>query len=221
MAPQNDNQYAQNDNPRTVRVQIVADVICAHSYIGFTRLGRAAGRLREEGVDVRVEVLPFELAPGAPTTGQPLLAVLRHVFGERAVTDALALAERAVADGLRFDYENALASGTFEAHRLILLAGRQGLAEPMTERLFRAHFTDGLHIGDPDVLAALAAEVGVRTDEEAARDSAGELKERLDRVRGQGVTGVPVIVVDGVPPMTGAQPEETLYRALRTGVRSA
>lgn len=46
-----------------------------------------------------------------------------------------------------------LASGTFEAHRLILMAGRQGLAEPMTERLFRAHFTDGLHIGDPQVLA--------------------------------------------------------------------
>ncbi|WP_406168193.1 DsbA family protein [Streptomyces sp. NBC_00996] len=211
----------QRDTRQAVRVQIVVDVICAHSYIGFTRLGRAVARLREEGVEARVEVLPFELAPGAPTTGQPLLDVLRHVFGERAVTDALALAERATADGLRFDYERALASGTFEAHRLILMAGWQGLAEPMTERLFRAHFTDGLHIGDPQVLAALAAEAGVRTDEEAARDSAGELKERLDRVRGQGVTGVPVVVVDGVPTMTGVQPEETLYRALRTGVRPA
>lgn len=199
-----------------VRAEIVVDVICAHSYIGWTRYARAAARLREEGVDVRLDVLPFELAPGAPTTGGPLLQVLRHVFGEHAVTDALALAERAVADGLRLDYERAVATGTFEAHRLILLAGRQGLAEQMTERLFRAHFTDGLHIGDPEVLAGLAAEVGVRTDDEAAAGSAEELKQRLEYVRGQGVRGVPVFVVDGVAPMSGAQSEDTLYGALRS-----
>ncbi|MEV7525746.1 DsbA family protein [Streptomyces sp. NPDC091371] len=200
-----------------VRAEFVVDVICAHSYIGWTRLARAAARLRNEGVEVQLDVLPFELAPGAPTTGQPLLTVLRHVFGEHAVTDALATAERATADGLRLDYENAVATGTFEAHRLILLAGRQGRAEQMTERLFRAHFTDGLHIGDPQVLARLAAEAGVRTDEEADADSADELKERLAHVRGKGVTGVPVFVVDGVPPMSGAQSEDTVYRALRAG----
>ena len=66
MAPQNDNQYAQNDNPRTVRVQIVADVICAHSYIGFTRLGRAAAA-HSDGVLVGVEhpaVLGREVGAG-------------------------------------------------------------------------------------------------------------------------------------------------------------
>ncbi|MFI6358586.1 DsbA family protein [Streptomyces sp. NPDC050743] len=200
-----------------VRAEIVVDVICAHSYIGWTRYARAAARLREEGVDVRLDILPFELAPGAPTTGGPLLEVLRRVFGEHAVTDALALAERAADEGLRLDYERAVATGTFEAHRLILLAGRQGRAEEMTERLFRAHFTDGLHIGDPEVLARLAAEVGVRTDDEASTGSAEELKQRLEYVRGQGVRGVPVFVVDGVPPMSGAQSEATLYGALRSG----
>ncbi|MFF8405619.1 DsbA family protein [Streptomyces sp. NPDC014846] len=199
-----------------VRAEIVVDVICAHSYIGWTRYARAAARLREEGVDVRLDVLPFELAPGAPTTGSPLLEVLRRVFGEHAVTDALAVAERATADGLRLDFERGVATGTFEAHRLILVAGRQGRAEEMTERLFRAHFTDGLHIGDPEVLARLAAEVGVRIDDEATAGSAEELKQRLEYVRGQGVRGVPVFVVDGVPPMSGAQSEDALYGALRS-----
>ncbi|POX46524.1 DsbA family protein [Streptomyces sp. Ru72] len=204
-----------------VRAEIVVDVICAHSYIGWTRFARAAARLREEGVDVQVDVLPFELAPGAPTTGSPLLEVLRHAFGEHAVTNALALADRAVDEGLSFDYGRAVATGTFEAHRLILLAGRQGHAEQMTERLFRAHFTDGLHIGDPQVLARLAAEVGVRIDDEAAAGSAEELKQRLEYVRGHGVRGVPVFVVDGVPPMTGEQPEDALYGALRSAAGRA
>ncbi|WP_042429196.1 DsbA family oxidoreductase [Streptacidiphilus anmyonensis] len=211
----------RTDARQVVRAEIVLDLICAPSYIGFTRLSRAVARLREEGVDVQLGVLPFQLAPGAPTTGSPLLPVLKHAFGDHAVVQALDMAERAVADGLRFDYENAVATGTFDAHRLVLLAARQGLAEPMTERLFRAHFTDGLHIGDPEVLAGLAAEVGVRVDPAEEASSAEELKERLAYVRDHGVTGVPVFVVDGVPPLTGAQAEDTLYRTLRSAATTA
>jgi 2-hydroxychromene-2-carboxylate isomerase len=149
--------------PHSVKVQIVADVICSHSYLGYTRFARAANRLRAEGVAVEVEFLPFELAPGASSEGQPLLAVLEQTFGSQAVGGALAFAERAAREGLRFEYGKAIATGTFDAHVLIADAALQDKAEPMAERLFRAHFTDGLHIGDPATLARLAAEVGVAT----------------------------------------------------------
>ncbi|MFF7475512.1 DsbA family protein [Streptomyces sp. NPDC008092] len=218
----------------TVRVRIALDVICVHSYLGYTRFTRAADRLRAEGHRVQVEFLPFELAPGAGTEGQPLLPVLERVFGPQAVRQTLRFAEQLAAEGLDLHYERAVATGTFEAHRLIARAARQGRAEQMVERLFRAHFTDGLHIGDRATLARLAEEVGVTTDDsgpgpaapasETAAETAAEterLQAELDRVRGLGVSGVPVFFIDGVRPLTGSQPEAALLAALREAAPTA
>ncbi|MED7931643.1 DsbA family protein [Nonomuraea sp. LP-02] len=196
---------------RHVKAQLVMDVICAHSYLGYTRFARAAGRLRAEGVQVTVEFLPFELAPGAPADGRPLLAVLEQTFGPQAAAGVLVLAEHAAREGLRFEYGKAIATGTFDAHRLIADAARQDKAEPMAERLFRAHFTDGLHIGDPATLARLAAEVGVTT----GHVPPAAVRARLDRVRRLGVTGVPVFLIENLPPLTGSPSETTLLAALR------
>ncbi|GAA3684690.1 DsbA family protein [Nonomuraea antimicrobica] len=197
--------------PQSVKTQLVMDVICAHSYLGYARFARAADRLRTEGVRVTVEFVPFELAPGAPADGRPLLAVLEQTFGPQAAASALTFAERAAREGLRFEYGKAIATGTFDAHRLIADAAHQDKAEPMAERLFRAHFTDGLHIGDPTTLAQLAAEVGVTT----GHVPPAEVRARLDHVRRLGITGVPVFLIENLPPLTGSQTETTLLAALR------
>ncbi|MEV0844891.1 DsbA family oxidoreductase [Streptomyces sp. NPDC049954] len=202
----------------TVDVRIALDVICVHSYVGYTRFTRAANRLRDQGVSVRVDVLPFELAPGAGTEGQPLLPVLERAFGPQAVRQTLAYAGQLRSEGLELHYEHAVATGTFEAHRLIARAARQGRAEQMTERLFRAHFSDGLHIGDPGVLARLAREAGVDPEAVPVDDPTPEdarLRAELDRVRGLGVTGVPVFFVEDRPALTGSQSEEALFTAVR------
>ncbi|MGW0965795.1 DsbA family oxidoreductase [Streptomyces sp. NPDC002516] len=216
----------------TVDVRIALDVICVHSYLGYTRFTRAADRLRAEGHRIQVEFLPFELAPGAGTEGAPLLPVLERAFGPQAVRQTLQFAGQVAAEGLELHYERAVATGTFEAHRLIARAARQGRAEQMVERLFRAHFTDGLHIGDSSTLARLAAEAGVTADEPGTAGSVPEtaaetdaeterLRTELDRVRGLGVTGVPVFLIDGVRRLTGSQPEAVLLSALREAVGSA
>lgn len=206
----------------TVRAEIVLDVICVHSYLGYTRFARAAERLRATGVQVEVDFLPFELAPGAGTVGAPLLEVLERTFGPQAVAGIVQLAESAKQDGLDLHYERAVATGTFEAHQLIARAAAQGRAEQTVERLFRAHFTDGLHIGDAGTLAELAAEAGVRTAAAADTAEAGatsgpgaeELRARLDEVRRRGITSVPVFFIDGLPPLTGSQSESALFAAL-------
>ncbi|MFE0547782.1 DsbA family protein [Streptomyces sp. NPDC058891] len=208
----------------TVHVRIALDVICVHSYLGYTRFIRAADRLRAEGRQVRVEFLPFELAPGAGTEGEPLLPVLERVFGAEAVRQTLRHAEQLAAEGLELHYERAVATSTFEAHRLIARAARQGRAEQLVERLFRAHFTDGLHIGDATTLARLAEEVGVMEDDGSVPvDMTAEterLRAELDRVRRLGVTGVPVFSIDGVRPLHGSQPEAALFAALREAART-
>ncbi|TMR95317.1 hypothetical protein [Nonomuraea basaltis] len=43
----------------------------------------------------------------------------------------------------------------------------------------------------------------------------GELRAELDRVRRLGVTGVPVFLIEGLPPLAGSQTENTLFAALK------
>ncbi|WP_331765259.1 DsbA family protein (plasmid) [Streptomyces sp. NBC_01384] len=191
-------------------VQVVVDIACAHSYVGVTRLARAVERRRAAGETVEVSFLPFQLAPHASGAATPLLEALKRHLGPGAREGAARMAADAAADGLTLDYERALATNTFEAHRLIALAAAQGLQEEMTERLFRAHFTDGLHIGDPATLAALAAEVGV-TFSDAGRE---ELEAVLDRVRSLGVRGVPVFFFGDGTVLSGSQSEQVLDAAL-------
>ncbi|MFG1616364.1 hypothetical protein ACGFI3_26690 [Nonomuraea wenchangensis] len=72
----------------------------------------------------------------------------------------------------------------------------------MAERLFRAHFSDGPHIGDSATLTRLAAEVGVTPGHVPSR----EVRARLDRVRRLGITGVPVFLIENCPRSPGPGP---------------
>ncbi|MEV6668697.1 DsbA family protein [Streptomyces sp. NPDC051162] len=214
-----------------VKADMVLDVICVHSYIGFTRLRRAAGRLRAAGREVELTFRPYELAPAAPNVAQPLVPVLQRLFGPYAETQIARTTGQAAREGLELDYDRAVVGNTFAAHLLIARAQAQGRAEAMVERLFRAHFTDGLYIGDPGVLRSLAEECGLETAGSTSgpdgflrrfpgggttpyeEPDAEALREELDRMRRHGVTGVPLFRIrDRV--LCGPQTERALYEAL-------
>ncbi|MEU6055962.1 DsbA family oxidoreductase [Streptomyces xanthochromogenes] len=193
-----------------MNVQVVLDIACAHSYVGVTRLYRAADALRAKGEEATISFLPFQLAPYASGTATPLIEALERHLGRGVRESTRRMAAEARGDGLTLDYERALATNTFESHRLLALAGAQGRQEPMAERLFRAHFTDGLDIGDPAVLARLADEAGVAFDDTGR----AELEAELARVRSLGITGVPVFLFEDGTVLAGSQSEEALAAAL-------
>ncbi len=117
----------------------------------------------------------------------------------------------AAVDGLDLRYDQAIGANTLEAHRLIWLAQREGQGPEMADRLFRAHFTDGLDVGDPAVLAKLAGEVGVQDTGEGGE----EVRAEVGRARELGITGVPLFLFEDKYAVSGAQPVETLVAALR------
>ena len=83
------------------------------------------------------------------------------------------------------------------------------------EAIYAALWQEGRDIGDPDVLAELAEEVGLDAEEirEATEDETLEerLAERFDEARRRGVTGVPTFAYDGQA-ARGAVPPEHLKR---------
>ena len=131
------------------------------------------------------------------------------------------LAALATEVGLEFNWRAARSGNTFDAHRLVHLAGEvrgQALAGRTHERLLRAYFSEGRAIGDRDTLVDLASETGL--DPDAVRDML-ESDDYGNHVRSDeatakmlGITSVPFFVLDrryGVP---GAQPTEVFEQAL-------
>lgn len=192
-----------------LRVEMVLDLICAASYLAWVRLERVLSELRAQGVRAELVFRPFRLAPDAGFDGEPLLRVLVDKFGKGVIAETAQAARDALDDGVILHYDRAVTADTFEAHRLVAVAARQGLAEPMVSRLFRAHFADGLNIADRAVLDALAAETGVTQTGGAE----GELRSELDRTRARGIRSVPVVLVARGPSLAGVQ-TETRYRAV-------
>lgn len=113
---------------RCVKVEIYSDVVCPWCYIGHTRFARAVERYRAKGGEVEVEFRPFQLAPDAKSNGELTLTWAAVKFGgaEQAAQMFGRVTGVAAEDGLVLDFDHSIQANTFDAHRLIRLAGEQG-----------------------------------------------------------------------------------------------
>jgi predicted DsbA family dithiol-disulfide isomerase len=221
----------QDTTRPTVTVEVWSDVVCPWCYIGKRKfasgLAQVEAELAEQGVDVAFDVSyhPYQLDPTAATgVAGPVIDAYAKKFGghERAAAIIANVSERAGEVGLDFRMERALRANTFLAHRLIWLAAQPDspvAQDAMKERLLRAYFHDGLDIGDPDVLADCAAEIGFDHDEVekflASGRGADEVHAELGVASTNGITAVPTYVVNGRWAIPGAQEPETFAQVLR------
>jgi predicted DsbA family dithiol-disulfide isomerase len=215
----------------TVTVEVWSDVVCPWCYIGKRKfasgLAQVQSELAEAGVDVAFDVSyhPYQLDPtAAPGAAGPVIDAYAKKFGgpERAAAIIANVSERAAEVGLDFRMDRALRANTLLAHRLIWMAGQPDspvAQDAMKERLLEAYFHDGANIGDPDVLADCAAEVGFDRDEAreflASGRGTDEVRAELDHASDNGITAVPTYVVNGRWAIPGAQEPETFAQVLR------
>lgn len=202
-------------------VEIWSDINCPWCYIGKRRIEAALAKFAHADA-VNVLWRSFELDPEAPAelpgNGAVMLAEKYGVPLERAQAMEQTVSDTAAADGLDYDLEHARIGSSFDAHRLVHLAGRHGLQDAMKERLFRARFTEGRLISDPETLVELASEVGLDGAEVRTMLAGDEFVDavRADELaaRQLGITGVPMFVVDRAFGISGAQPAEQLLALL-------
>jgi len=205
----------------SLTVEIWSDVVCPWCYIGKRRFEAAAAQLRDE-VDLQVVFRPYQLDPTAsPGTSEPVLTAYAKKFGgvERAAQIVEHVSSVAAGEGLSFNMDIALRANTLLAHRLLFLAEGTGQQYAMKERLLQAYFCDGLDIGDPDVLADCAAEVGMPRDAVSAflasDDGVAEVRKMLQAAADAEITAVPTFVLDGRWAVPGAQDAETFVNVIR------
>lgn len=204
-----------------IDVEIWSDVICPWCYIGKRRFEAAVEALRDE-IEVRAVYRPYQLDPRAtPGATTPVAEAYARKFGgpEQAERIIDHLTSVAAAEGLEFHMRRAQRANTLLAHRLLWLTEATGHQAALKERLLAAYFTDGLDVGDPDVLARCAADVGL--DQARVRafldsdDGVQEVRAMLDEAVQAGITAVPTYVLDGRWSIPGAQDADTFVQVLR------
>ena len=204
-----------------MQVEIWSDVVCPWCFIGKRRFEDALSRF-PHAKDVDVVWRSFELDPSAPFShGVDNAARLAAKYGvSREQAEAMLERMTRVADdeGLAFRLDIARSGRTFDAHRLLHLAAEHGLQDALKEAFLSAYQEKGQHIADPDVLMAVAVEVGL--DETEVRDLL-EGDRYSDDVRNDerqgheiGVQGVPFFVFDRRYAVSGAQASDVLLEVL-------
>ncbi len=212
-------QCGDADRPvphRSVRIDVVSDVVCPWCYVGKRRL-EAALAARPDGHLFEVAYHPYELNPGA-TASVPVPEALRHKYGERAEGMMRRVVKAAADEGITMDFATALRGNTFDAHRLIVHAGHHGRQGETVERLMAAHFTDGRDIADHGTLADVAAEAGLDHAEALAMLTSGEgtaqVREEIEAAQTMGVSTVPTYIIERRWVVQGAQRAAVFTAAL-------
>jgi len=203
------------------RLDIVSDAICPWCYIGKRQLERALPLLAQEGLRFTVHWNPFQLNPDMPREGVDRHAYRTAKFGswERSQELDARVSEAASAVGLAFRLDRLQRTpNTVDAHRLVWLAGEQGVQDAVMEAVFRAYFTEGGDLGDRELLADCAAAGGMQRDLAldflTGKELELEVRDADREARQAGVNGVPSFFLDGYGLFSGALPAEQIATAL-------
>jgi predicted DsbA family dithiol-disulfide isomerase len=205
-------------------VDVISDVICPWCFIGKRRLEKA---LAAQGGSIKVRWLPFQLNPTMPKDGISRRDYRIKKFGSWERSQELDARVIAVGkeEGIDFAFDRIERTpNTLDAHRLIWLADKEGVQDAVVEALFRAYFTEGRDISNPQTLLDVVAEAGLdrlRADAVlkgnegmVALTEAGEVSRRHH------VDGVPFFVVNEQITLGGAQQPETFLEAFKQAVGS-
>lgn len=204
-----------------MQIEVWSDVVCPWCYLGKRRLESALAGFEHAG-DVAVVWRSFELDPSAPRrregTAAEHLAAKYGMSPEQVEASWARLTGLAKAEGLEYHLDRTQGGSSFDAHRLLQLAREHGRQDEVKERFLRAYFTEGLPVGEPEVLARLAVEAGLPEDEVAgllAGDRFAEAVRADEReAAALGIGGVPFFAIDRRYGVSGAQSAEHLLHAL-------
>ena len=205
-----------------IEIEIWSDVMCPFCYIGKRKFETALERFEHKD-KVNVIWKSYLLDPGLVSDSTK--SIHQHLTVSKGWTPDYAkemgkhVSAMAKEEGLQYNLDQVKVANTFDAHRLIQMAKQKNRGDEMEEFLFRAYFTEGKNLADPEVLKAIASLIGIENEEvETMLRGKGYAKEVLEDLKAAediGVSGVPFFVFNRKFAVSGAQPSETFLKALK------
>lgn len=207
-----------------MKITYWSDYACPYCYIGETYLKQAIEHMGI-GEQVEVEMKAFELDPDSSKayTGTTVDRFAKKyclsIQGAQAKIDSISKMGKYA--GLDFHYAETRYTNTFDAHRLTKLAQKtdKALADRLSERLYKAYFSEGLELADHFVLLRIARYEGLDENEVRSLLATDEfaMDVRLDEQEADryNIHGVPYFLLDGQLTIPGALPVESMEAALR------
>lgn len=180
-------------------------------------------RLGDEA-EFDVKWVPFQLNDQAPGgQGVNKLEMYKAKFGEERVAQMLPMMrETGRQEGINFSY-GGNTGNTYDSHRLISFAAKQGKQDETVEELFRNYFEEEKCLSDRSVLIAAAQKVGLQGAEAmlASREEARDVDEDLRKYQfGMRISGVPHFIIDGKSGGSGAFEADEMEKMFRQCLRS-
>lgn len=195
-----------------LKVDIWSDIACPWCYIGKRKF--ETGLANFSGKDnVEVEYHSFELSPDTPVDFEGSAAdfLVEKKGMPKAQVDQMLeqVTQVAAGVGLDFQFDRVKQTKTLKAHELLHFAKAYGKQIELKERLLRAYFVEGKHLGDEAELVALAEEVGLDRGASANALAQGTLgaavQADIDQANAYGISGVPFFVFNHKYGVSGAQ----------------
>ncbi|HWQ90995.1 MAG TPA: DsbA family oxidoreductase [Clostridia bacterium] len=200
--------------------KVVSDLICPWCYIGKRRLEAALMQVPRR-IPALVSWHPFQLNPDMPPEGLDRQEYCVRKFGswEKCQEMFQQISEVGKAVGIQFRFDLQLVvPNTFDAHRLIWLAGNEEAQDSMVEALFQAYFCEGINLSKKTNLVEIAESAGLdRPRIERllySNEAVAEVMAEEREVKALGVSSVPLFIIQDRIAVSGAQPPETLLKAL-------
>jgi predicted DsbA family dithiol-disulfide isomerase len=207
---------------QSLKIDFVSDVACPWCLIGLRSLQQALDRVSDT---LRAEIAfqPFELNPNMPPEGQDAAEHVAQKFGGNSAqleAGRAMLQSRASELGFELNFSGySRIYNTFDAHRLLCWANSTGRQQALKLALFKANFTDGQNIADPEVLAAIAESAGLDGAEAREILATGRYAEEVRAAEqlwlSRGISSVPSIIIDDKWLITGGQPVDVFEQTLR------
>ncbi len=203
-----------NQKSKKMKVEIWSDIMCPFCYIGKRHFEAALSQF-EGAENIEIEWKSFQLDPSLPKPSSKMsvfeyLADRKGMSLEKSKAMHGQVLQMAKAAGLDYNFDKAVVSNSFDAHRVIQFAKTKGLGDAAEERFFKAYFIEGEDMCDAATLLKIGQEIGLeQTALKSVIDSdqfSDEVKRDIFEAGQVGVQGVPFFVFDNKYAVSGAQP---------------
>ena len=202
-------------------IEIWSDIMCPFCYIGKQHFDKALNSVSFKN-EIEVQYKSYQLDPNyhneAGDTTYSYLSRSKGMPMEQVKEMTGNVEQMGKNAGITIDFSTNIPANTFKSHELIHFAASLDKGAEMKERLFKAHFAEGLNIENNEVLLKLASDVGFSEEDAAAAiDSdkyAYEVKQDLAEAQQIGIRGVPFFLFNRKYAVSGAQPVDVFVEVL-------